>query len=341
VGDETGDESKRDRRAAPARRRPRRTRAIGVSAALGIATTFAVLLGAPLSQLGALPLPPAPSLPLGSGAREALRAQAAVARGELAVAPPPRFAGVAAIDGKHGPAGYVAFTFDDGPSPLTPKILATLAAHGTTAAFFVCGYRLDGDSAKVQRARETLRAAAAAGHLIGNHTFAHQNLELADRAGAAGQILANERAIDAVLGEHAPLFRPPYGQLSTAAAALTRDLGLTVVRWSIDIGDFKQDDAGAIRRGVVEAIVARGGGVVLLHDVNPATVAAFPGILADLERENCARRARGAKPILPVSLDVFAQDGEDQRRPLSAEALAWAASAMARLDGICPAPRTR
>src|SRR5687768_7690888 len=48
--------------------------------------------------------------------------------------------------------GAIAFTFDDGPDPVTtPRILDLLARHGAHATFFVVGQRADSHPDLVQR----------------------------------------------------------------------------------------------------------------------------------------------------------------------------------------------
>ena len=60
----------------------------------------------------------------------------------------------------------VALTFDDGPNPpVTEQMLSVLAAHGARATFFVMGKW-------VERFPESVRRTVAAGHLVGNHTYA-------------------------------------------------------------------------------------------------------------------------------------------------------------------------
>src|ERR1039458_4852986 len=60
----------------------------------------------------------------------------------------------------------VALTFDDGPSESTRAILDLLAQYRVPATFFQVG-------ANVDRLPEVARAVAAAGHAIGNHSYAH------------------------------------------------------------------------------------------------------------------------------------------------------------------------
>src|SRR5580692_11309137 len=72
--------------------------------------------------------------------------------------------------------GELALTFDDGPNPeWTPRLLDILAAHEVRATFFVVGQYAHTEPALVRRI-------AAAGHLIGNHSWTHPNLALTPAA---------------------------------------------------------------------------------------------------------------------------------------------------------------
>ena len=65
----------------------------------------------------------------------------------------------------------IALTFDDGPSPTTPRLLDYLAAENIRATFFQCGMN-------VERNPDIARAVLAAGHEVGNHTYSHPHLYL-------------------------------------------------------------------------------------------------------------------------------------------------------------------
>ena len=72
---------------------------------------------------------------------------------------------------------------------------------------------------------------------------------------------------------------------------------------------------------MVAQILAKSGGVVLLHDTKPWTARALPGILKDLERANCQRLQDGQSVILPVSLHYFLRNRDGGPRPIPTEVL--------------------
>src|SRR5207248_386760 len=67
--------------------------------------------------------------------------------------------------------GHVALTFDDGPSPSTPKLLDYLKAAKIHATFFVLG-----KSINAKGGNATLRAVFEAGHQIALHSNTHPDL---------------------------------------------------------------------------------------------------------------------------------------------------------------------
>jgi peptidoglycan/xylan/chitin deacetylase (PgdA/CDA1 family) len=311
---------------------------VAVVAALALAAVVTVALAALAARPAeALPLPDTRSVSWRGGVTRAAEAATALAGSDAAPAPAPRLAGARFVSG-HERRGkpYVAFTFDDGPhAQTTPAILAALARYDVPAAFFVCAYQFDGDSAARRAAAGALDAVVAAGHLVGNHTYRHTRLGEASLAYAWDAIGRNERLIAPHLGRATRLFRPPYGRISPAAMRLLDDLGYTVVRWSIDPDDYRPRTPTEVRDRVLHDLIERGGGVVLLHDTKTWSAKALPMILRALERENCGRMARGEDPILPVSLDYFASAGDGSALPIPADVEAWTERTRATLVAHC------
>jgi peptidoglycan/xylan/chitin deacetylase (PgdA/CDA1 family) len=178
----------------------------------------------------------------------------------------------------------IALTFDDGPDrATTPAVLNTLAHFGARATFFVLGE-------KVRAAPDVLRAIARAGHTIGIHGDHHDRL-LSLRS--PKRIVAElERARDSVaeiIGERPCLFRPPVGHVSPRTAVAARQLGLTIVGWSVRSRDgLSSTSVADVERRVCAGM--RSGAIILLHDAAergdrvPAGIAALPAILEQATR---------------------------------------------------------
>ena len=73
-----------------------------------------------------------------------------------------------------------------------------------------------------------------------------------------------EKALSDAVGQHSPLFRPPFGFRRPDTLRVAARRGLTTVMWSASGNDWKLPTAEAIERQVARHV--RGGDVILLHD---------------------------------------------------------------------------
>jgi len=156
----------------------------------------------------------------------------------------------------------IALTYDDGPNdPHTLRLLEVLAKHEVKATFFLIG--------RFVRERPAIaREIANAGHAIGNHTESHPNLLLASHKRVKQELADCERALEDAVGEHAKIFRPPYGARSPAVLGIARDHGLEPIMWSITCYDWKPAEADAIERHVAHKLEKQNsrGNIILMHD---------------------------------------------------------------------------
>lgn len=172
-------------------------------------------------------------------------------------------------------------TFDDGPNAgATGSILETLEREAVPAAFFMVG-------AHVRRYPELARAAAGAGHEIGNHTDHHVKLHLRGPGAIATELGEAHRTLVETTGKAPRSFRAPHGFRNPFLWQATRRLGYRVFGWTFGVWDSDPVGAETIRARVRARL--RPGAIILLHDgdgYDPAgdrrpTAAALPGIIAD------------------------------------------------------------
>lgn len=155
----------------------------------------------------------------------------------------------------------LALTFDDGPDPgATPRLLEILEARGARATFFMVGKSAAGH-------RELVQRVAAGGHAIGNHSWDHPSLPLLKGRWRRLQIGWCREAL-APYGSR--LFRPPYGHQTPASQLDAVRMGATVVTWSVNAEDWRDDPAEKLLERVRRRL--RPGSIVLFHD---ALYAAF------------------------------------------------------------------
>lgn len=154
----------------------------------------------------------------------------------------------------------LALTFDDGPNdPHTLRLLEVLAKHDVHATFFMIGRF-------VRERSDIARAVAAAGHVIGNHTFTHPLLIFESSAQTRRELSDCGKALDDAIGAHSNLFRPPFGGRRPATLRIAREVGLEPVMWNVTGYDWNAPAAAVIEGKVARQIHADGGDVILLHD---------------------------------------------------------------------------
>jgi peptidoglycan/xylan/chitin deacetylase (PgdA/CDA1 family) len=165
----------------------------------------------------------------------------------------------------------VALTFDDGPHPgYTIKILEILKQYNVHATFFLVGEQ-------AERYPYLVRAEAAAGHTVANHTYHHVDLTKIPFEAIATEIKACGEVLRDITGKSPSFFRPPGGDYDRQVAQLVGALGYTMVLWTDNPGDYEMPTSQVLEARVLNRI--RRGGIVLLHDGIQQTIDVLPDIL--------------------------------------------------------------
>ncbi|WP_440068109.1 polysaccharide deacetylase family protein [Streptosporangium sp. OZ121] len=170
-------------------------------------------------------------------------------------------------------ARCVALTYEDGPGPETGRLLDILGAYRARATFFALGSNASARPELLRRMRDE-------GHLVANHTWSHRDLSALPPAVLADQLTRAQHAIVQAIGQVPTLMRPPYGVTDEQVTSVSRRLGMSVVRWSVDAEDGHDSDPRAIARRTIARV--KPGAIVLMRDFHHATVDAAPAILREL-----------------------------------------------------------
>jgi peptidoglycan-N-acetylglucosamine deacetylase len=176
----------------------------------------------------------------------------------------------------------VVLTFDDGPlPPYSNIILDTLASQCVKATYFLIGRMAHEYPSIVRRIYN-------AGHTIGthseNHPLAFRRLPL-QRVGS--EVESGIASVDVALGDPkalSPFFRIPGLSRTGAIDSYLASKGL--VTWSADVvADdwFRHVAAKTIVQRAMKRLEAKGRGILLLHDIHPATAMALPMLLKELK----------------------------------------------------------
>jgi peptidoglycan/xylan/chitin deacetylase (PgdA/CDA1 family) len=176
----------------------------------------------------------------------------------------------------------VVITFDDGPlPPYSNIILETLASQCVKATYFLIGRMARQYPSMVRRIYN-------AGHTIGTHS---ENHPLAFRRLPIQRVKSEVEdgivSVDAALGDPkalSPFFRiPGLGRTSAIDDYLASK---QLVNWSADVvADdwFRRITAKTIVQRAIQRLEAKGRGILLLHDIHPATALALPMLLKELK----------------------------------------------------------
>ena len=182
-----------------------------------------------------------------------------------------------------GPDGAprAALTFDDGPSPVTAKILDDLAAHDAKATFFVLGRQ-------AERHPDLIRRMVDEGHQVANHGVDHGILMFRSTAYVREQLGRTQQIVREICGEMrmSRYCRAPHGFRGPFTAFGAWRAGYRMVGWTT--GVFDSDDPGADVIATRTIAALKPGAVILLHDADgwapdhhrDQTAQALPDVLA-------------------------------------------------------------
>ena len=170
----------------------------------------------------------------------------------------------------------IALTFDDGPHPkFTPQILAVLKKYHIKATFFVVG-RL------AEQYPDLIKSEAAAGNLVGNHTYDHVMLTklTAENVQLEWQTCSN--VLKSIIGKPTHFCRPPGGDYNHTVITAAMKQRLTTVLWTDDPGDYASPGDSVILDRTLGRV--ENGGIILLHDGVQQTIDVLPQIIQTLQK---------------------------------------------------------
>lgn len=170
--------------------------------------------------------------------------------------------------------GKIALTFDDGPDPThTPQLLEGLAKRGVKASFFITGKNAESYPELVRQMHE-------AGHLIGNHTYSHLQLNKKNREAFRAELVRTNEIIKEITGEEVVFVRPPYGSWDKS---FEEELNMFPVLWTIDPLDWCSNDVACVINKVIPKV--KENSIILMHDEYASTVTAALQIVDELQKQ--------------------------------------------------------
>lgn len=186
----------------------------------------------------------------------------------------------------HTQEKVIALTFDDGPGPITPEVLKLLKDNGIRATFFMEGTQIEDHSAMV-------RAVAAEGHEIGNHTYIHfdyHKLKNASPERLLHELAQTESSLRRALRNpefKTRVVRMPYGYMNhTWLLPALKKEGYALVHWSFGKEGVRDLSPAEMAEAYIRH--ARPGDIFLFHDGGrhrEKTLEALKLVVDDLQKK--------------------------------------------------------
>jgi peptidoglycan/xylan/chitin deacetylase (PgdA/CDA1 family) len=200
----------------------------------------------------------------------------------------------------------IALTYDDGPNdPYTQQLLDLLAGHSIHATFFLLG-------GFARQRPDLVRAIAAAGHQIGNHSMTHPVLLLHSPRRVRKELQDCNAALEDALGRRVRWFRPPHGARRPDVLRTAGELGLVPVLWNAMGFDWRQTTPQAVeehvwrgwarnqRRGRASNVLLHDGGQTGMGQDRSHTIAATQSLITRWKR-NFADRGEQCEFVTPAA----------------------------------------
>ena len=162
----------------------------------------------------------------------------------------------------------IALTFD-----YTEQLLDGLKERGVHATFFVMGKHVELYPEMIERMNEE-------GHLIGNHTYSHMQLNKGNGEEFKQELIRTNEVIENLAGQEVQYVRPPYG---TWDKKFEKELNMFPVLWTIDPLDWCSDNVACIVQKVTDK--AQENAIILMHDEYKSTVTAALQIVDALQEQ--------------------------------------------------------
>ncbi len=176
-------------------------------------------------------------------------------------------------------AGTVALTFDDGPSPYTPQVLAILKKYNIKATFFLVG-------ANAKKYPEYVKEIYAAGHNVDSHSYTHPMLTKISNTSLQNEVARPSEVIEKIIGVRPRCLRYPFGASNAHVREVIAANGMQPVPMGFNSFDYERPGTQKIIDWVLKNAHSRQ--VILMHDgydKREQTVAALPAIIEGIKKK--------------------------------------------------------
>ncbi|BGP26459.1 chitin deacetylase, carbohydrate esterase family 4 protein [Rhodotorula toruloides] len=116
-------------------------------------------------------------------------------------------------------------SFDDGPSPYTPRLLNLLESQGLKSTFFIVGSR-------ALSRPEMVQTEYMLGHQLSIHTWSHSSLTTLSNEEIVAELGWTKKIIHDITGVSPNTMRPPYGDIDDRVRSIALQMRLRPIIWT-------------------------------------------------------------------------------------------------------------
>lgn len=177
----------------------------------------------------------------------------------------------------------------------TATLLSILEKYNVKATFFMTG-------GWVEAFPDDVKAIAAAGHDLGNHSQNHKQMSQISAGECSQELQRVHDKVKELTGQDMILFRPPYGDYNDTLIDAANHMGYHVIQWDVDSLDWKDYGADAIVSKVLNHKHLGNGSIILMHNGAKYTKDALEQVITGLQEKGFE--------LVPISQLIYKEDYE-------------------------------
>lgn len=158
----------------------------------------------------------------------------------------------------------------------TAELLDILAKYQIRATFFITG-------GWVQSYPEEVKAIAAAGHDLGNHSQDHPEMSRISKEKMREEIMSVHNLVKELTGQDMFLFRFPYGDYNNEVIQTARECGYYCIEGDVDSLDWKDYGVDAIVQTVTKNKNLGSGSIIVMNSGTKYTMDALETVILTLQ----------------------------------------------------------
>jgi len=175
----------------------------------------------------------------------------------------------------------------------TSKILDILEKKNVKVTFFMTG-------GWIEKYPDDVKAIAAAGHDLGNHSETHPQMSTLSKAQCLEEIKKPHDKVKELTGLDMTLFRPPFGDYNNTLVDSVNESGYHCIQWDIDSLDWKDYGTESIIDSVCNNPHLGNGSIILCHNGAKYITQALEPMITNLQEQGYE--------IVPISQLIYTDD---------------------------------